>query len=631
MVQAGIPSPVLSVSADPDELDVAVVATDAAGGTRLDITVRNPRRNSDSPLAANRVVITLDAHPTLVMEHGWQSWSLAGPLPVDRPRAGQRIAPSWVRHMLHADGTNAGRSVVGDQFLLAADGFGPGGAEGGVVGALSGRRNLTSVACLRGERAAGTGTAGTRTSLRIICHLDGVAIEPGGERVVDPLFIASGDPGRLYSLYGDLAAAESDARRSAPSPVGWCTWYHYYARATPADIESNALVASRHSFDLIQIDECYEAALGDWTIPNQRFGDGRLDALAARIEGLGMTPGIWTAPFLASRSSKVATAHPEWLARTRTGRTVKTSFNPIGWGGWGLALDTTNPAFLDHLRSTYSELTEKGWTYHKIDFLYAAAIPARRSGSGRWTRAESLVKGLEAVREGIGNSSYLLACGCPLAQAVGIADAMRVSPDTAALWTAGPMRIPGYPDVTPSTRSALRMTLLRSPLHRRLFVNDPDCLLLRPRKTLLTPRERRIASSVAAGTGGLLLVSDDLSTYGETEWALFEEARRLQRLFDQPLRLVDPFANTLTIEPEPAGGGAGDGDGDGSVRHGKVGRAGRARIDGGRSDRDRGAGRPDNAPQGDMPLADGAREVGPMLEADVLHPVGRLAMARITT
>ena len=45
----------------------------------------------------------------------------------------------------------------------------------------------------------------------------------------------------------------------------------------------------------------------------------------------------------------------------------------------------------------------------------------------------------------------------------------------------------------PAARNAVRNTLTRSPLHSRWFLNDPDCLLLRP-TTKLTPAELQVGA-----------------------------------------------------------------------------------------------------------------------------------------
>ena len=64
-----------------------------------------------------------------------------------------------------------------------------------------------------------------------------------------------------------------------------------------------------------------------------------------------------------------------------------------------------------------------------------------------------------------------------------------------------------------------------APQHRRLWINDDDCLLLRPVDTELTRAQRRLLAATVAAAGGFTMVSDDLSLYGEDEWRLLEATR----------------------------------------------------------------------------------------------------------
>ncbi len=255
--------------------------------------------------------------------------------------------------------------------------------------------------------------------------------------------------------------------------------------------------------------------VGDWETPWPTWEPaGTLAALAADIRRAGLTAGLWTAPFIAGRASRLATDRPDWLAESAPGVPLVAMEHPHeNWGGGALALDTTNPEVLDHLTDLYARLTADGWTYHKVDFLFAASLPGRRLMSRTVTRAQSQRMGLEAVRAGIGEDAYLLGCGVPLAQAVGIVDAVRVSADTAPHWDPGEPR-PGMDATVPSARNAIVVSTLRAPLHRRLWANDPDCLLLRPTDTRLTPEQRRSMLDAVVGLGGFAILSDELTRYG---------------------------------------------------------------------------------------------------------------------
>jgi alpha-galactosidase len=90
---------------------------------------------------------------------------------------------------------------------------------------------------------------------------------------------------------------------------------------------------------------------------------------------------------------------------------------------------------------------------------------------------------------------------------------MRVGADTAGRWDPAFMNVEPWfreePNI-PSARNAVHNALTRAPLHRRWWLNDPDCLLLRP-QTHLTLAEVQTIATVIALTGGSLLLSDDLA------------------------------------------------------------------------------------------------------------------------
>lgn len=499
------------------DLEFAVAVREEGPGVRLDWSVRNAGRGE---VRLAEVGVGIEGPADLVLEHGWQSWSVVRPCrPVDIHPA-RRDLPAWRRGMYFADVERAGRVVSGDQFLVTA---------GGVVGFLDGRRHLSLV-----EAAPLTAWA----------LLDGVALAPGAERPLDPLWLAAGDPGRLYGEYAGLWGREAGARASTPAPSGWCSWYQYFSSVTPADVRANLELAATHGLEVVQVDDGYQAAIGDWLTPRPAWAEGTA-AVAGDIRAAGLRAGIWTAPFLVDEAGPVARDHPDWIV----GRAM---YNPVWWGGWALALDTTNPAVLDHITGTLAALTAQGFDYHKVDFLYAGALPAPARHEGSCTRAQALRLGLEAVRRGVGEGSFLLGCGSPFGPAVGIVDAMRVSPDVTDRWEPR-TPLPGLEEAASCARNAIVTSVLRAPLHRRLWVNDNDCLLLRPVRTELDPKQRRMLAATIAGAGGFTVASDDLSLYGDEEWDLLAGVLAARVLGDTPLELVDPFSPALTVRS-----GAGD-------------------------------------------------------------------------
>ncbi len=509
--------------------EIQVTSSSCADGLRLDVSLRN---SSPRALAVDRVYIDLrpDMPVGMALDQGYQSWS-----PIDRRRVREvrgtrRLAPAMVRATYHADPVLAGRAVSGDQYLVT---------DAGAAGFLDAAMHLGTIS-----------VSPDGTVLRATALLDGVLLGPREERALDPLWFASGEPSGRYSSFAQLWGIQASARRRYPSAAalpgrrllpGWCSWYQYLWNVTPDDVLANVGLARAGGLGVVQIDDGYEAAVGDWLVPNQRWAH-RMEEVVGEIRGAGLAAGIWTAPFLAGAGSTILAEHPDWLVRSAGSLgPLKAMFNPVAWGGWAYALDTTRGEVLDHIRSTFATLVAQGFDYHKVDFCYAAALPGFRH-DGRFTRAQALQAGLRAVREGLGDDSFLVGCGCPFGPAVGLVDAMRVSPDVAPRWSPGFVRYPSYSDAAPAASNSVRASVLRAPLHRRVFMNDPDCLLLRPTDTHLNARQRDTLAAAVMGCGGFAMVSDDLRLYGQEQWDVLDALRTDLDQLDTPLELEDPFA-----------------------------------------------------------------------------------------
>ncbi len=505
-------------------LDLACDREDRGGGASLlRLRVRNPGTRGQ---ALPDLTVELNAVAAQVLEHGWQSWSVVRRCSPSDVRPQRAKTAGWERARLLTDPGLAGRAVVGEPFLVS---------EGGVVGFLGGGANFAIV-------AAGPGR------LDAVSLLDGVALGPGEERELEPLWLGPGDPGRRYSDFVDAWGQSQGARSSTRASFGWCSWYQYFGKVTPADIRANIEPAKALGVEVFQIDDGYQAAIGDWLDPLTGW-EGQLEDLSHEIRAAGMTPGIWTAPFLAAEDSRLATEHADWLLRGPSGDPVRAERN---WGRWILAVDATNDGFLSHLGHVFGRLVELGYVYHKIDFCYAGAL-GTDGGPRSSTRAQALRKGLAAIRQAIGDDAFLLGCGCPFGPAIGLVDAMRVSADTGPRWDLSQRwrddpEMTGFEEHPPSGRNAVVATVLRAPLHRRLWVNDPDCLMVRHYDTELTAQQIDLMAATIAGTGGFVVLSDDCTRYGAPEHDLLNKVRSLSGSTDTPLEIADPFADVLEVK-----------------------------------------------------------------------------------
>jgi 2,3-diketo-5-methylthio-1-phosphopentane phosphatase len=137
---------------------------------------------------------------------------------------------------------------------------------------------------------------------------------------------------------------------------------------------------------------------------------------------------------------------------------------------------------------------------------------------------------------------------------VGVVDGMRVGPDVAPHWdTHPPTRVAGLEPTQPSVRNAVRNVLARAWMHRRLWLNDPDCLMARTSDTGLGREESRSLAAAVAATGGMVLFSDDVPVLDAESRRLVRESIRLARAVDAAGEVGSARALDLLAEGMPSG------------------------------------------------------------------------------
>jgi alpha-galactosidase len=361
---------------------------------------------------------------------------------------------------------------------------------------------------------------------------DGVAIDPGQRLELPPLWLAAGTDGEgLLAAWASAAGAAMRARVAAPAPIGWCSWYYYFTEVREADVIENleALSALRAKvpFSHALVDDGYQRAIGDWLEPNAKFPHG-MRWLAQRIRDAGFEAGIWLAPFLVRPEARLFRERSAWLLRTPGGRPRRACWNPMwSYRQPAYALDTTRPDVLEWLEGLARTVVHQwGFRLLKLDFLYAAALPGVRFDRAA-TRAQALRRGLQAIRAGAGDDAFLLACGCPLAPAVGLVDGMRIGPDVAPHWADWRTRWLLRDRHGVATKHAIRNTLTRAFMHRRLWLNDPDCVLVRADHNQLTLDEVQTLAAAVGLTDGMLISGDRLRTLSDERRAVLEQAHAL--------------------------------------------------------------------------------------------------------
>jgi alpha-galactosidase len=379
-------------------------------------------------------------------------------------------------------------------------------------------------------------------------------VEPGqslaSERIVASF---SSDYHAQLESYGEAIRSLHAARVNAPTPIGWWSWTAYYFGLTEGPALTNAEFLSSHlrdyGYNFFHIDEGYQFARGDFTsVVAYKYPHG-LKALEDKVQALGLTPGIWTAPFEVSERSWVYVNHKDWLVHNAKGQPIH--------AGWVTeppdtatnldqlyALDPTNPGAQQYLRETYSKLTKDwGIRYIKLDFMDDSVIEGYYY-TPHTTALQAMRVGLQIIRDTVGDGVLLDKDGSPMLLPVGIVDTGRTSCDTGHTFGA--------------SRDSLTGIAARYYMNRNFFISDPDAFSISrtgpgesdhggPKP--LTLSEAQVAVALAAVSGGMFEIGDDLPT-------LFQEPDRIALLKNHDLlnmvrygRAAKPL-DLMTYSPE---------------------------------------------------------------------------------
>lgn len=347
---------------------------------------------------------------------------------------------------------------------------------------------------------------------------------------------------------------------------GWTSWYLHYENINEQIIHQNlaqyASTSSHHEHHatqlhvhggkrewpgkVFQIDDGY-TTVGDWLDYDKTKFPGGMESIARAIREKGLTPGIWMAPFLVSRKSKIAKEKPHWLAQQpwpptsnrrdgNDGDDSDDDLSGLGCCGGGIntgrpgstrpvhahpafsvgayLLDLENPEVREHLANVFRVIVQEwGFKMLKLDFLFGAALLAR---NGK-TRGQLMYEAMQMVRNWAGPDTILLGCGVPLGASFNLVDFCRIGSDVGPEWDS--MQRHFHDREYISCKNSLTSTLSRWALSGRFFGNDPDVYFVRDWKMGLNITERRTLILLNHLLGHLVFTSDymDPSKLNDTQ------------------------------------------------------------------------------------------------------------------
>lgn len=364
--------------------------------------------------------------------------------------------------------------------------------------------------------------------LEIALDLEGVLLEPGQSLELEIFHWFQGaDREQLMLELATQLDQHHPKLAYAQPPTGWCSWACYGPEVTELDVEVNMNAITERNLDLefIQIDDGYQAYMGDWLTMHPDFGSD-VKRICDKIKSKGLKPAIWVAPFIAEEQSTLFKEHPEWFVKDEFDRPLPSDRDSFGgWrrGPWYM-LDGSHPEARDFLRKLFRTMREEwGCTYFKLDANMWGALPFGKRYDPSYTSIQAYRQGMEAILEGAGPDSFILGCNAPMWPSLGLVHGMRIANDILRTWS--------------SFHDVAKENLRRNWQHQRIWINDPDCALfenlereqLEPdgnivmTKSDLTDNEFIFLATFIKATGAMVLSGDKVVEMSEKSTALLKK------------------------------------------------------------------------------------------------------------
>jgi alpha-galactosidase len=326
------------------------------------------------------------------------------------------------------------------------------------------------------------------------------------------MFAVGADYHAQLEQYGRAVGLLHKARVNASTPIGWWSWTAYYFGLSQGTAGTNTYWLAENlkqmGYSYFQIDEGYQYARGEYTTADAKLFPLGIGYIADLVRHAGLMFGLWTAPFEVSERAWVFQNHKEWLLHNAAGQLIHIGYvtekqDPL------YVLDTTHPGAQNYLRQTYSTLYNWGVRFLKLDFMDDTAVEGSYYRPNT-TALEAQRIGLNIIRSAVGESVVLDKDGSPMLNPVGIVDAGRISQDTGHSFDA--------------SRDAASGIAARYFMNRNFFIADPDAFTVSTQtvddqswhggQRPLTLDEAKVSIALAAVSGGMFEIGDDLPTLG---------------------------------------------------------------------------------------------------------------------
>ncbi len=234
-----------------------------------------------------------------------------------------------------------------------------------------------------------------------------------------------------------------------------------------------------------------------------------------KIHQKGLKAGIWLAPLVCEKDSKLFSEHKDYLY-LENGEPVPAGCN---WST-DYVLDIRKSEVIDYIKKCLKYYIDLGFDFFKLDFLYASALIK----DDRYTRAEISSYVMNMLRESL-KGKLLLVCGAQLSSAFTRTDYARVGPDISLKFN-DKFHMRFFHRERISTKITLVNTIYRSMMDKICFYNDPDVYLLRDENIKLNKKRKEAVVTINHICGSVYMTSDDVSSYDKEKKELLAKCQK---------------------------------------------------------------------------------------------------------
>ncbi len=273
------------------------------------------------------------------------------------------------------------------------------------------------------------------------------------------LILEGGEATQLIDEFGDICKEYYKIENTVNvKEYGFNTWDYYLSSVTPERIYENleALKDTGWKVKYAVIDDGWQKITGDWE-ENEKFGS--MERVAEEIAKRGYVPGIWLAPFFVHENSD--NYKKLCLVKNKSGETYRIAC----YGFADITDERTCQKVLDDIRRLYGY----GYRIFKLDFLHFLATESEMQFCKNDLPRVELVRSFLRQVKGINPELKVIACGCIPEGCAGIADINRIGGDTAPFLN--------------TTKILAQFLSVRYWMNNRIFVSDPDFLVVRGKET----------------------------------------------------------------------------------------------------------------------------------------------------